>query len=326
MTEPERPDLEDIHQAAKVIRPSLPITPLLRSELISDALDAEVWLKYETVTPIASFKIRGALNAVAYARDKGITGVVASSTGNHGQGVAYAARLTGLDADVFLPCPANRVKARMIEAFGGTVHEVGEDFDVAKAASKDFAQDHGLMFIDDGEDVHVMAGAGTVGLEVVSSLTAVDCVIIPLGGGNLTAGCSIAIKALQPTATVVSVQAKGSPAVTESFHAHAVIERSIDTLADGLVTRVPPLLALGVLWDLLDDAWLVNDDELLACVHTLLESAHVLVEPAGAAALAGAWQHRSSLRGKRIVLILTGANISGDLLRRALAAPPLFPL
>ena len=326
MTSTTQPTLDGIRAAADLIHGSLPATPLLRSELISSALDADVWLKYETVTPIASFKIRGALNAVAKAKARGVRGAVAASTGNHGQGVAYAARLKGLSADIFLPNPANPIKARMIDSFGGTVHEVGEDFDIAKDAAREFAAGNGLMFVDDGEDIDVMEGAGTVGLEIATDLDPLDLVLVPMGGGNLCAGCVTAIKALQPASRVVSVQAKGSPAVTQSFHARSVVEHPIDTLADGLVTRKPASLAIEVLWDQLDDAWLSSDTELLAAVHTLMQSAHVLVEPAGAAALAGAWSQRDGLRGKRVVMLLTGANISSDLMQQALATEPLFPL
>ena len=153
-------------------------------------------------------------------------------------------------------------------------------------------------------------------------LDAIDLVLVPTGGGNLAGGCVTAIKAMQPRASVISVQSTGSPAVTESFHAGKALERPIDTIADGLVTRVPPRLSMSVLWRLLDDAWLCTDEELLAATHGLLASAHVLVEPAGAAGLAGACKRLEAVRGKRVVLILTGANLSTELLQRALATEP----
>jgi threonine dehydratase len=212
----------------------------------------------------------------------------------------------------------------MIEAFGGVLHEVGATFDLCKAAAQRFAEEKGHVFIDDGEDRAVMEGAGTVAWEAARALADIDVLIVPMGGGNLSAGCATAMKALQPQARVISVQAKGSPAMTESFHTREPVQRPVDTLADGLVTGVPPVLALGVLWERLDDAWLTDDESLLAGVHTLAEAGHVLVEPAGAAALVGAWQHRDELVGKRIVLILTGANISAVLLRRALSLKPLW--
>ncbi|MFT5218964.1 MAG: threonine dehydratase [Planctomycetota bacterium] len=324
MANDQMPDLEGIICAAQAISPYLSPTPLLRSELLSRALEADVWLKYETMTPIASFKIRGALNAVINAKQAGAEGVVTSSTGNHGQGVAYAARELSLSADIFLPSPANQVKAKMIEAFGGRVHEHGDDFDVAKLAAIEFADRRGYRFINDGEATDVMEGAGTIALEIARELAQIDLLLIPMGGGNLSGGCVTAMKALQPDARVISVQAKGSAAVTESFHQREIVERPIATIADGLVTRLPAEFAMTVLWKLLDDAWLASDDDLLAATHSLMASAHVLVEPAGAAALAGACQHRQQIKGRRVVFILTGANISSELLQRALATAPII--
>jgi threonine dehydratase len=324
MTEKQVPDLQGIEKAIEKIRPYVAETPLVRSELLSRALEADVWLKNETVTPIASFKIRGALNAAIEADNASVRGIVTSSTGNHGQGVAYAARLLGMQADIFLPNPANPVKANMIRAFGAKLHEVGDDFDIAKSAAMEYASNSNLAFINDGEDVFVMEGAGTIGYEIASSLDSVDLVLVPMGGGNLASGCAVALKNLQPGCQVITVQAKGSPAMTESYHQRKPVECPIDTVADGLVTRVPANLALEMLWNYVDDAWLASDDELLRATHTLMESGHVLVEPAGAASLAGACQHSELMKGKRIVFILTGANISPDLLKDALSREPII--
>ena len=324
MPSAKEPSLHGIEQATKTIRPYLGETPLVRSTLLSQALDADIWLKYETVTPIASFKIRGALNAAIQAHDQGVNGVVTSSTGNHGQGVAYAAQLLGMQADIFLPSPANPVKAQMIKAFGGSLHEIGDDFDVAKSAAMQFAAKNDLTFINDGEDIAVMEGAGTLGYEIANQVNNIDLVLVPLGGGNLAGGVATAMKGIQPEARIITVQAKGSPAVTESFHLRKAVERPIDTVADGLVTRVPPVLALEMLWKYVDDAWLATDAELLSATHSLMASAHVLVEPAGAASLAGACQHPEIVKGKRVVFILTGANISSELLSEVLNQKPLI--
>ncbi len=321
------PTLEGVRAAARQLAAHMAPTPLVRSELLSRAFSAEVWLKNETVTPIASFKLRGALVALMRAAARGpISRAVTSSTGNHGQGVAYAARLLGLGADIFLPAIANPVKMAMIEAFGGTVHLEGKDIDAAKDGAKAFAESQGGCFVDDGDSLDMMEGAGTAGLEIAEALEGVERLIVPIGGGNLVSGCATALKASQPRAQVIAVQAKGAPAMVESFHAGTALERDIDTVADGLVSRVPAPLALAVMLDRVDDAWLVSDEELLAAVHALAECAHVLVEPAGAAALAGAWSHREALAGKRVVLILSGANATADQLRAALAAPPLIAL
>jgi len=319
------PHSTGIERARAALRAHLPETPLVRAELLSRALGADVWLKNETVSPIASFKLRGALTALLRARDAGAAAeAVTSSTGNHGQGVAAAARVVGAPAHVFLPHGANPVKRRMIEALGATIHEVGIDIDEAKAGAQRFAASRGALFVDDGESLDVMEGAGTIGLEVAERLENVDVLFVPMGSGTLATGCAVALKGLQPRAQVVAVQSSGSPAMTESFHARRAVERAIDSIADGLVCRVPARLALEGLWTWVDDAVAVSDATLLQAMRALVEHAHVLVEPAGAAALAGAWARRADLRGRRVVLVLTGANVTLPVLTEALSATPLL--
>jgi threonine dehydratase len=282
-------------------------TPLVRSLLLSSRLGCDLWVKNETVSPIASFKWRGALNDLL--REPG-TSVVTSSTGNHGQGVAWAARVADVTAHVFLPLGANPVKRAKIELLGATIHDVGDDLDHAKAIAIQFARDEGLRFIDDGDSAGVIEGAGTVGLEIARQLERVDVVYVPMGSGSLAAGVGMAM----PDARIVAVQAKGSPAMVESFHARRAIERPIDTVADGLVCRVPAQLALDALIEHVDDALTVSDDELLAAVRTMILGAQLLVEPSGAAGLAAAMQH--DLRGKTVVVIATGSNITEAALSR----------
>src|SRR5918999_3849638 len=189
------PTLTGIREARDASRSYLPETPLLRSELLSRALAADVWLKLETVSPVASFKARGALTALLRARRRGtLDAAVTSSTGNHGQGVAFAARILGVPAHVFMPDPPNPVKRRMVEAFGAEVHLAGHDIDVAKDAAQYFALERGLPLVDDGESLDVMEGAATVGLEIAERLDAVDTVFVPMGSGNLAAGCAVALK------------------------------------------------------------------------------------------------------------------------------------
>jgi threonine dehydratase len=169
-----------------------------------------------------------------------------------------------------------------------------------------------------------MEGAGTVGLEVAERLQDVHAFFVPMGSGTLAVGCAVALKSLHPRARVVAVQSSGSPAMVESFRAHRAIERPVDTVADGLVCRVPARLALEGLWTWVDDAVTVPDAAMLRAIRALVEHGHVLVEPAGAAALAAAWTQRADLRGRRVVLVLTGANVTMPLLEQALASPPLF--
>ena len=318
------PSINGIRAAESRIRPYVPNTPLINSQVLSKHLDADVWLKIETLTSVASFKIRGALNAMLIAQQQGATKVATSSTGNHGQGIAYAGNLLGIGAHIFMPRPINTTKSRKIGLFGGNIHEHGDDIDEAKDEARAFCEREGGQFLDDGNDVNVMEGAGTVALEVATELQGIDAIIVPLGGGNLSAGCATAMRALQPNAVTIGVQAKGSPAVTESFHAREKQEHATNTIAEGLVTRVPPQLALEVLWERLDDAWLSDDTEILKAVKTLADSAQILVEPAGAAGLAGLWEHREKFRGKRIVLLLTGANLTMEQLSIAMKHETLF--
>jgi threonine dehydratase len=296
--------LIDVAAAAERLRPFAPPTPLVRALLL------DLYVKNETVSPIASFKWRGALNALL--RDEAVRGVVTSSTGNHGQGVAWAARVAGIPAHIFLPLGANPTKRAKIELLGATNHDVGHDLDAAKELAIAFARGEGLTFVDDGESEGVIEGAGTVGLEIAKALERIDVVYVPMGSGSLASGVAIAIKQHHPNARVVAVQSSGSPAMVESFHARRAIERPIASIADGLVCRVPAQLALDLLVQHVDDAIVIPDDELLAAAREMILGAHILVEPSGAAGLAAALRRREP----NTVVIATGANITRELFGR----------
>lgn len=302
----------DVHAAAKRLG-NVP-TPLVRALLLSRDLDCDVWVKNETVSPIASFKWRGALNDIL--REPAMRGVVTSSTGNHGQGVAWAAQRAGISAHIFLPIDANPAKRAKIALLGATIHDVGHDLDAAKEIAIEFAQREGLRFVDDGESEGVIEGAATIGLELADALDRIDVVFIPMGSGSLASGIAMAVKERHPNARAIAVQASGSPAMVESFHARRAIDRPAQTIADGLICRVPAQLALDALLAHVDDAITVSDEELLSASRAMMLGAHVLVEPSGAASLAAALHFREAIRGKTIVLIATGANVTEEILRR----------
>lgn len=302
----------DVAAAAERLSRYAPPTPLVRALLLSRDLGCELFVKNETVSPIASFKWRGALNALL--REPGARGVVTSSTGNHGQGVAWAARVAGVPAHIFLPLGANPTKRAKIELLGATIHDIGHDLDAAKEIAIGFARDEGLRFIDDGESEGVIEGAGTIGFEIANALDRIDQVFVPMGSGSLASGVAMAIRAKHPHARIVAVQSSGSPAMVESFHARRAIERPANTIADGLICRVPAQLALDALVRLVDDAVVIDDEELLAAARRMALGAHILVEPSGAAGLAAAL--REDVRGKVVVVIATGANITEELFAR----------
>lgn len=281
----------------------------MRALLLSWDRNCDLWIKNETVSPIASFKWRGALNALLREPARA---VVTSSTGNHGQGVAWAARVVGVPAHIFLPIGANPTKRRKIELLGATIHDVGHDLDAAKEIAIDYARDEGFAFIDDGESEGVIEGAATVGFEI--DLPHVDVVYVPMGSGSLASGVALAVKEKHPNARVIAVQSTGSPAMAESFHAKRAIERDIDTVADGLVCRVPAQLALDLLVKHVDDAVAISDEEIIAAARAMALHAQILVEPSGAAGLAAAMRY--DVRGKSVVVIATGANITRELFAR----------
>lgn len=303
----------DVAAAAARLSLFAPPTPLVRALLLSRDLDCDLWVKNETVSPIASFKWRGALNDLL--REPNTRGVVTSSTGNHGQGVAWAAGVVGVPAHIFLPLGANPTKRAKIALLGATIHDGGHDLDDAKETAIAFARDEGLRFIDDGESEGVIEGAGTIGFEIARSLERIDVVLdvvyIPMGSGSLASGVAMAIRERHPHAHIVAVQSSGSPAMVESFHARRAIERPAESIADGLICRVPAQLALDALIRNVDDAITIPDEELLTAARAMILGAHILVEPSGAAGLAAAM--RNDVRGKSVVVIATGANITPEL-------------
>jgi threonine dehydratase len=319
-----RPTAQGVERAAELLSSYFPPTPLVRSELLSRVFDADVWLKNETVSPIASFKLRGALTALVRAKALGqLEGAVTASTGNHGQGVAYAARSLGIPAHVFLPASSNPSKRAMLLGLGASVHEAGTDIDGAKDAARSFAAERNSFFVDDGESSDVIEGAGTVGLEIARALARCDACFVPMGSGSLAAGCALSLKAQGSRTRLFAVQSERAPAMAESHRTGHAISRPVATLAEGLECREPAKLALACLIEWVDEALVVSDDELLSATRTLVEKAHLLAEPSGAAGLAGAFRKRAALAGRIVVVVVSGANVTTELLSRALAAPAL---
>jgi threonine dehydratase len=321
------PTLAGVEQAMSELAPYHRETPVERSDLLSRALDADVWLKNETVSPIGCFKLRGALVDVLRAMNcRSITRLVTSSTGNHGQGVAYAGRLLNLPVTVFLPRQANPVKTATILALGAKIRVAGEDSFDSKEEARAFASENGFHFVDDGGSLDLSEGAGTVGLEIARRLKGIDAALIPVGDAALINGSASALKAIQPSVQIIGVQASGASAMAESRRLGRRVERAPHTMADGLATRAPAQLALAGMIALVDDFVLVEELDLLRAIHTLAVMGHMLAEPSAAAGLAAAWRTQSQWQGKRIVIIITGANTTSEILKSAFAAPTFFDL
>jgi len=319
------PTLAGIREAATLLSPPFANTPLFRSVQLSRYFDADVWLKVESANPIASFKSRGATTAITRAARTGAaTEIVTSSTGNHGQGVAYSCQRLGTPCHIFMPAEPNPVKLAMIKALGATVHQCGEDLDAAKAEAISFARQRGSLFVDDGENADVMEGAGTVGLEIADALGHIDDVWLPMGSGTFATGCATALKGVHPDVRIITVQSAESPAMAVSFRRREAVELPAESIADGLECRVPAALALEGVLALVDEVVTVPDEDLLRSIRSLLETQHIVAEPAGAAALAGAASWRADLAGRTVVLVVSGGNLTPAVLAQALAGPALL--
>lgn len=300
------------------IAPCLMETPLRRYPSLDRLVGAEVYVKHENHLPTGAFKVRGGVNLVSrLSAAERAAGLVAASTGNHGQSVAYAARLFGTEATICVPLEANPTKVGAIRDLGATIVEHGRDFDDAKARAEELAAEDGLRYVNSGNEPDLIEGVATYMLEIAERQD-IDVVIVPVGGGSGAAGTCIVAKALSLPVEVIGVQAEAAPAAYLSWRSRSLIEDEMKTAAEGLATRVPFGLPQRIMWDLLDDFVLVTEEEILAATEMMIDLTRNLVEGAGAASLAGARKLEARLRHKRVALICSGGNITVDQLRALL--------
>jgi threonine dehydratase len=305
------PALPDVLAAAQCIRPYLSPTPFRQSAAVSQAVGADIFLKYEFHLPTGAFKVRGGVNLIArLTADERRAGVIAASTGNHGQSVAYAARLFGVKAVICAPRNANAAKVEAMRELGATVNLVGADFDEARMACEKLADSEGYRYIHSGNEPLLIAGVGTHTLEVLSEEPRIDIIIVPIGGGSGAAGACLVAKAVNPRIVVIGVQSENAPSAYLTWKARKPVDATTSTWAEGLATRTPFELPQRILQRLLDDFILVSDAAIAAAVRFLMERNRILVEGAAAASVAGALALKDRLVGRRVALILTGGNIS----------------
>jgi threonine dehydratase len=305
--------LADVLEARRRIRPHLRATPLFPYAGLDELLGAEVWVKHENHQPVGAFKVRGGVNLVSQlSEDERSRGLIAASTGNHGQSVAYAARLHGVTARICVPEAANPVKLAAMGALGAELIVHGGDFDEAREHCERLAAEHGYRYVHSGNEPLLIAGVGTGTLEILEDRPDVDAIVVPIGGGSGAAGACIVAKAIKPEIQVIGVQSDAAPAAFRSWQARALLDGEMATMAEGLATRVPFELPQQILWEYLDDFMLVSEDEIRHATRLMIEHTRNLTEPAGAAPLAAALSLGDRLRGKRIALVLSGGNISPD--------------
>jgi len=308
--------LNNIQTASANLRSYTRHTPLEHSQFLSSQFSRSIYLKLENWQTTGSFKIRGALNKLlTLSGAEKSKGVITASAGNHGLGVAHAASLLGIHAQIVVPETASKAKVMALKKYDIELTEQGADYDEAEEAAYEIQQREGLTFVHAFSDPQVIAGQGTVGLEIVSDLPEVETVVVPVGGGGLIAGLACAVKAHNPQTRVIGVQSEASPAMVRALEAGRVVETPIaETLADGLAGRFVSELTLRMAQKYVDDVALVSEPAIREAMRLLFESEHHLVEPSAAVSLAWLLETESLPQGK-LVCVLTGRNIAAETLK-----------
>ncbi|HWO02439.1 MAG TPA: threonine/serine dehydratase [Blastocatellia bacterium] len=314
------PTLEDVLAARQRIAPYLRPTAMHSYSAINELIGTEVFIKHENYQPVGSFKVRGGVNLISQlGDDERAAGVIAASTGNHGQSVSFAARLFGVKARIVVPEDANPGKVASMRGMGAEVIFHGERFDDARLHCESLAQRYGYRYVHSGDEPLLIAGVATEALEMLDDEPALDVIIVPVGGGSGAAGVSIAAGAIKPALRVIGVQSESSPAAYQSWSQKRLVEAPNRTIAEGLATGTAFALPQKILRELLDKFLLVTDEEIMQAMAWMIERAHTLAEAAGAAALAAAYRMREELRAKKVGLICSGGNTSVEQLKKALS-------
>ncbi len=287
---------------------------------LNEAIGCRAVLKCENLNPTGAFKVRGGVNLMASLEENArVRGVVAASTGNHGQSIAYAARLFRCPATIFMPELANELKASATASLGAEVVRIGQDFDAARLAAEEFAERTHRRYVHSSNEPALVAGVATATLELLEFAPDLDDIFVPVGGGSGILGAGVVARAVNPAIRVIGVQAEGAPAVYRSWReGHRVVTPGVKTFAEGLATREPFAMPLALFPKLIDEMMLVTDAQIAAAIGLLIETTRQVAEGAGAAAVAAALVRRSDLAGRRVGLILSGGNLTNDRLSRIL--------
>ena len=314
----EPPTIEDIRAAAERIKGAVIRTPMLVSRTLSEIIGAEVWLKFENLQFTAAYKERGALNKLLQlTAEERKRGVIAASAGNHAQAVAYHAKRLGIPATIVMPESTPTVKVTQTAGHGATVVLFGEVFDDAYAKARELSAEKGYVFVHPFDDPQIIAGAGTVALEMLEDAPDLDTMVVPIGGGGLMSGVSNASRAIKPDIELIGVEAELYPSMKCAIQ-DCHMPLGGDTLAEGIAVKQPGELTSRILKEYADDVMLVPERELERSVAMLVGIEKTVVEGAGAAGLAAMITDPERFRGKKIATILCGGNIDTHLLANVL--------
>jgi threonine dehydratase len=315
------PTLDDIYQARERVYRVLRPTSLIRHPLLAAETGLDIYVKHENHNPTGAFKVRGGLNLIGGLSAEERRGVITASTGNHGQSIAFACQREGVPCTVFTPVGNNPDKNAAMRAYGADVVEYGRDFDEARERVEQIHAERDLRYVHSANEPLLIAGVGTLALEIFDELPEVDVILAPIGGGSGASGCGLVRTGLGRRAQVIGVQADGADAFTRSWRSGTrVAAERVSTFAEGMATRVTFDLPFSILQRELDDVVTLSEDELADGVRLALRATHNLAEGAGAAPLAAAMKLRDRLAGKTVVCVMSGGNIDVATLRRVLTA------
>lgn len=308
--------LNNIIEAKKRLDGVVYDSPLALAPNLSAILDSKIYLKKENLQLTGSFKLRGAFNKISLLSEKEkIAGVVAASAGNHAQGVAFAAKHYNIDATIIMPEATPLTKVSGVKSYGANVILHGANYDEAYKYATDFAKQNNKTFVHPFADDDVIAGQGTIALEILSKLENIDMIIVPIGGGGLISGMASAIKQINPNIKIIGVVASGADAMKQSYHAKTPIDSiSVKTIADGIAVRDVTPKMLQYILDLVDEIIEVEDREIASAILYLLEKQKIVVEGAGAVGLAAIMHEKLNIKNKTVVLPLSGGNIDVTML------------
>ena len=312
---------EAAERASARIKGLIRETPLGHSPQFSAVCDTDVWFKLENLQHTGSFKLRGAANRLmTLAPGQRANGCVAASSGNHGAAIAYAMQKLNIEGVIFVPEQTSPTKVSAIRSYGGDVRFFGTDGLDTELYAKAYAAEHGMVYVSPYNDEHIVAGQGSCGVEIAQQLPDVDVVFIAIGGGGLISGVGSVIKRHKPGARIIGCQPEASPVMSRSVEAGEILDLpSEPTLSDGTAGGIEAdAITFPVCRAVTDEFVLVTEDEIAAAMRAYMDSEHQLIEGAAGVAVAALLRKKSELAGKKIVVLICGANISRDTLRTTL--------
>src|SRR5579859_3371528 len=315
------PTVTDVWRAQEVIRPHVYHTPLLPSRTLSAMSGVNVSLKAENLQRSGAFKLRGATYKLSrLSAEERERGVIAASAGNHAQGVAIAATALGISCTIVMPTAAPLAKITATESYGATVVLAGDTYNEAYARSREIQAETGATYIHAYDDPDIIAGQGTLGLEILADLPEVEALVVGIGGGGLISGIATAVKALKPGVRIIGVEAAGAASMRDSLAVgHLVKLETLSTVADGIALKSPGARTFAIARKLVDEVVTVKDDDIIRTVLLLMERSKLVVEGAGAVGMAAMLSGAVSLPGARTAIVLSGGNIDMNLVGRFIA-------